>query len=299
MDNERLWATELYKLYVTKNIDNIKNKLFNSTDLLVYLHEILTEENVQLESNDIYSEQLILKFHLQNLSLLDLSEGHSIKSKYYKNRAPHIKFLDISSVITIVRSQYESLLMYQHLYVNSSISEENQLRFDSWMMSSMMLRSKVFSDPEKADHERLTDEKVAIDNFRKSISNNPTFKTLSEKQQKSLLENGSGKLFKTWDTIMSESKFNSKGMFSKIYFIASVYAHSEGIMAIQLKQSKHLMDHPFMKENLYLMLFYSYLMTNVMTKNIINKFPEVKKRYDDLDEKVKFEINFNYQLAFK
>lgn len=149
MDNEKSWATELYALYITKNIDNIKNKLFDSTDLLVYLHEILAEENVQLESNDIYSEQLILKFHLQNLSMLDLSEGHSIKSKYYKNRAPYIKFLDISSIITIVRSQYESLLMYQHLYLNSSIPEEQKLRFDSWMMSSMILRSKVFSDPEK------------------------------------------------------------------------------------------------------------------------------------------------------
>lgn len=299
MDNETLWATELYVLYTTKNIDNIKKKLFDSTDLLVYLHEILAEENVQLESNDIYSEQLILKFHLQNLSLFDLSEGHSINSKYYKNSAPHIKFLDISSIITIVRSQYESLLMYQHLYLNSSIPEEHKLRFDSWMMSSMILRSKVFSDSEKADNERLADEKGAIDNFRKSISNNPIFKTLTEKQQRSLLENGSGKLFKTWDTIISESKFSSKGMFSKIYFIASVYAHSEGIMALQLKQAKHLKDHSFMKETLYLMLFYSYIMTNIMTKNIINKFPEVKKRYYNLDEKVKFEINFNYQLAFK
>ncbi len=299
MTNERLWATELYELYATKNIDNIKKKLFDSTDLLVYLHEILAEKNVQLESNDIYSEQLILKFHLQNLSLLDLSEGHSIKSKYYKNSVPHIKFLDISSIITIVRSQYESLLMYQHLYLNSSILEEHKLRFDSWMMSSMILRSKVFSDPKKTDNERLADEKAAIDNLRKSISNNPIFNTLTEKQQKSLLENGSGKLFKTWDTIMSESKFSSNGMFSKIYFIASVYAHSEGIMALQLKQAKHLKDHPFMKETLYLMLFYSYIMTNIMTKNIINKFPEVKERYDNLDDKVKFEINFNYQLAFK
>jgi len=299
MDKENIWAAELSKFYTTKNITEIKTKLFDSTDLLVYLHEILAEKNVQLEENDIYSEQLILKLHLQNLSLIDLSEGQSIKSKYYKNNAPHIKFLDISSIITIVRSQYESLLMYQHLYLNSDIKEEHKLRFDSWIMSSMILRSKVFSDTQKIDRERIIDEIKAIDNFRESISSNPIFKTLSEKQQKVLLENGSGKLFKSWDTLFSESKFNPKGVFSKIYFIASVYAHSEGILALQLKDAKHLKDHPFMKETLYLMLFYSYLMTNIMIKNIVKKFPEVENRFNNLDEKVKFEINFNYQLAFK
>lgn len=299
MDNEILWATDLYALYTTRNISEIKKKLFDSTDLLVYLHEILAEDNVQLEENDIYSEQLILKFHLQNLSLIDLSEGHSIKSKYYKNKASDIKFLDISSIITIIRSQYESLLMYQHLYSNSDNKEDQKLRFDSWMMSSLILRSKVFSDTKIKNNEIIEDEKKAIDNFKKSILENPMFKTLTEKQQKSLIENGSGKLFKTWDTLLSESKFNSKGIFSKIYFIASVYAHSEGILALQLKQTKHLKNHPFMKETLYLMLFYSYLMTNVMTKNIVEKFPEVKQRYDKLDEKIKFEINFNNQLAFK
>lgn len=159
MEKENIWAAELYKLYTTKNINEIKNKLFDSTDLLVYLHEILAEKNVQLEENDIYSEQLVLKLHLQNLSLIDLSEGQSIKSKYYKNDAAHIKFLDISSIITIVRSQYESLLMYQHLYLNSDIKEEHKLRFDSWIMSSMILRSKVFSDAEKIDNERIIDEK--------------------------------------------------------------------------------------------------------------------------------------------
>lgn len=107
------------------------------------------------------------------------------------------------------------------------------------------------------------------------------------------------KLFKSWDTLFLESKFSETGVFSKLYYMASVYAHSEGILALQLKETKHLMEHEHMKETLYLMLFYSYLMTSIMIKNIANKFPLVKERYDKLDEKRKFEIDFNYLLSFK
>lgn len=299
LGKETTWVLEFYKLYESRNIDEIKKRLFDISDIMIYLHEILAEKNLKLQEKDMYSEQLVIKLHLQNLSLLELSKGHSIKSNFYENKAPHIKFLDLSSIITIVRSQYESLLMYQHLYINSDCENEQKLRFESWIMSSMMLRSKVFSRSTAIDKQRFENEQEAIMRLRKSISNNEIFQKLSEKQQKSLLENGSGKLFKSWDTLFLKSKFSEKGVFSKLYYTASVYAHSEGILALQLKETKHLMEHEHMKETLYLMLFYSYLMTSIMIKNITNKFPLVKERYDKLDEKKKFEIDFNYLLSFK
>lgn len=296
---EPIWAIEFYQLYDSRNIEEIKKRLFEISDTMIYLHEILAEKNIRLQEKDAYSEQLIIKLHLQNLSLLEISKGYSIKSKYYQNKAPHIKFLDLSSIITIVRSQYESLLMYQHLYINPECENGQQLRFESWIMSSMILRSKVFSQSKAIDKKRLESEQEAIERLKNNISNNKIFKTLSEKQQKSLLENGSGKLFKSWDTLFLESKFSETGVFSKLYYMASVYAHSEGILALQLKETKHLIEHEHMKETLYLMLFYSYLMTSIMIKNITNKFTLVKERYETLDDKTKFEIDFNYLLSFK
>lgn len=290
---------EFYHLYESRNIDEIKKRLFNISDVLIYLHEILAEQDIKLDEKDVYSEQLVIKFHLQNLSLLDLAKGHSIHSSFYDNKAPHIKFLDISSIMTIVRSQYESLLIYQHLYVNPESDEEQKLRFEAWVMSSMMQRSTVFSNSEPLDKEKIENEQKSINEYKKSIQNNKYFKNLTEKEQRGLLNKGTGKLFKSWDTIFKESKFNEKGVFTNLYFMASVYAHSEGILALQLKETKHLMDHEHMKETLYLMLFYSYLMSSIMIKNIINKFPLIKERYDSLDEKTKFEIDFNYDLSFK
>lgn len=36
-----------------------------------------------------------------------------------------------------------------------------------------------------------------------------------------------------------------------------------------------------------------------MIKNFTNKFPLVKERFESLDEKIKYEVDFNYQLSFK
>ncbi|MEE6130442.1 hypothetical protein V2E39_23830, partial [Chryseobacterium arthrosphaerae] len=82
MDQEGLWAIELLMLYEKKNIEEIKKRLFNSSDLLIYLHEVLAEKKIKLQDKDIYSEQLIIKLHLQNLSLIKLSDGHSVESRF-------------------------------------------------------------------------------------------------------------------------------------------------------------------------------------------------------------------------
>lgn len=299
MDRENIWAFELCKLYDEKNLSQIKKRLFEITDVLVYLHEILAERKIKLAEKETYSEQLVLKIHLQNLSLLQLAEGQKIRSNFYKIESD-TKFLDISSIITIVRSQYESLLMYQHLYINSESEDEQNLRFESWIMSSMMSRIKMFSNPNSEQlKDRQEREVKLIEESKIKIQNNPAFQNLNGKQQIQLLNKGTGKLFKNWDTIFEESKFSRTGVFSKIYYLASIYAHSEGILALQLKETKHLMDDEHMKELLYLMLFYSYLMTNIMIKNIVNKFDIIKERFDLLDDKIKFEIDFNYRLSFK
>lgn len=299
MDKEVSWAIELNQLFENKNIVKIREKLFHISDVLVYLHEVLAEQKINFEDKDIYSEQLIIKFYLQNLSLIDLSNGISIKSNFFSDVNSTIKFLDLSSIITIVRSLYETLLMYQHLYINSDNDNVQKLRFESWIMSSMMLRSKVYFQTHNIFSDNRKDELNSINILKESIKNNPEFINLTLKQQNQLLENGSGKLFKSWDKIFDDSKFNRDGVLANIYYMASIYAHSEGIFALQLKQSKHLMEDENMKESNYLMLFYSYLMTNIMIKNISNKFPLIKERFEKLDEKIKFEIDYIYQLCFK
>ena len=190
--------------------------------------------------------------------------------------------------------------MYQHLYINSNCEDEQNLRFESWIMSSMMSRLSIFSE---TNSERILDRREkeieSIEESKSRIKNNPAFKNLTARQQEKLLLKGTGKLHKHWDTIFNESNFKKDGVFAKVYYLASVYAHSEGILALQLKETKNLMENENMKELHYSMLVYSYLMTSIMIKNITNKFDLVRDRYNTLTDKIKFEIDFNYKISFK
>ncbi|MDY0931122.1 hypothetical protein [Chryseobacterium sp. CFBP8996] len=113
MTNEIIWAAELFNLYRKTDLEDIRKRLFKVTDILVYIHEVLAGSELKFSEKDMYSEQLVLKFHLHNLSIIKISEGYTIESNFYKNLNSDIKFLDISSIMSIVRSQFENLLMYR------------------------------------------------------------------------------------------------------------------------------------------------------------------------------------------
>lgn len=294
---QKIWLDKISEFYKTEDTQEIKKRLFELNDILVYLNETLVEKKTKLEENDIHSEQLVLKFYLQNESLLSLSNGHKINTKYFNLENSQLKYCDISSIMTIVRSQYETLLMYQHLYVNSTSKDEQRLRYYAWIMTSLIQRLNYFFETNQVEFD-LDMETNSINYYKNKIKLNPNFNNLTEKQQKQLIEKGNGKLFKNWETIYKETKFGKNNIFGKLYFMASVYAHSEGILALQLKETNNLLNNEILLGQLNLLLFSSYLMTNIFIVNISNRFEVVKEKYLRLDEQIRFEISFNYQVVF-
>lgn len=235
MDKEIQWALEFRNLYVSKNIENAREYLIDFLDLLIYLHEVLIEEKVQIEQNEIMSEQLVMKFYLHGLSICKISESYILSSKYFKETDfSKVKFIDMSSLMTVGRAQLETLLMYQHLYMNSENKDELKLRYFSWIYTALLQRQKT---PATKPETIAQKEKGALEiiKLREQMESLDSFKNLSEKQQKSLVKDGSVKLFKHWQAIFDESGFSENEIFSKLYYILSVYSHSEGLSVIQLK----------------------------------------------------------------
>jgi len=137
-----------------------------------------------------------------------------------------------------------------------------------------------------------------MENLRNKIKELYSSTELSEKQQKSLLENGSVKLFKHWDTIFKESGFGN-GIFNRIYYILSVYSHSEGLSIIQMKSAKYLLDKKENSSMVFMQLFCSTLMTAVMIKNICSKHKSCNGRFKEIDPKEQHTVNFFTKLAKK
>ncbi|ASW74172.1 hypothetical protein IQ37_03305 [Chryseobacterium piperi] len=288
---------EFLIFYQNEDIKEAEKKLKNTTNNLIFLHQKFADLKIPLADNYIFSEQLIIKFHLHNCSILSLSDGiylHNSKLGI-TNKS---KFLDISSIMTIIRAQYETLLMFQHLFINTDNEDEKMLRFYAWMMSSMIDREKTMTSENELIIEKVMENRLAIENTKNAIQKLESFKNLSEKHQKTLIEKGSGKLFKHWETIKTES-FGNHGILSNIYYLLSVYSHSEGISSLQLKETKHLYEDSNNQKNLFLYIIQSLAMTAVMIKNICKIFKEVQIEYEKLPQEFKSEIDTLYNMAIR
>lgn len=296
LTEENYWAIELANLYDSKDQENLKSYLKELLDLLIYLHEVLAEDKVEVHESLIHSEELIIKFYFHGLTINKISEGFNFQSKYFGNGAvAKQKFVDVSSVLTVGRSQLETLLMYQHLYINSENENELWLRYYAWIYTALLQRSDTPTRTVKTKQKKEDDIKT-MEILREKMKNLFPLTDLSEKQQKSLIEKGNGKLFKTWDTIFKDSGF-SNGIFTKLYYILSVYAHTEGLSVIQMKSAKYNTTKEENSDMVFIQLFCSTLMTAVMIDNICKKHERCRNRFEKMDKKLKYTVQFLFKIS--
>lgn len=297
ISEEDLWSLELAKFFDEGNLDKMRVQFHELLDLLVYLHEVLAEKNVLFTENEVMSEQLILKFYFHGLTICKISEGYKLTSKYYTNtNLSKAIFIDISSLLTVGRAQLETLLMYQHLYINDQNPNEQKLRYYCWIYTALLQRRETPATEQEVKIQLEKDVKE-IARLKSEIEKLDSFKKLSPNQQKGLFKTGTAKLFKTWQTIFDESGFPKEKLFSRLYYIFSAYSHSEGLSAIQMKSSKQLLSNKTNHEMVHLQLFCSTLMAAIMIRNIVSKHEAVANRFKAIEKKTQFKVNFFSKLG--
>ncbi len=218
--------------------------------------------------------------------------ANDVYSKYY-SKSVEDKMMDLDNKYNYVKELNEivkeGLKKYPGVYINSNDKDEQMLRFKSYILAPLIYRSETFQSNSEYIKERKKNDVNSINNLREEIKKLRSFERLSIKQQKTLLEKGSGKLFKHWDTIFKESGFSENGIFSQLYYLLSAYSHSEGLVVLQLKKAQYF-NSKHNNESLFRYLFFSLIMTAIMIKNITSKFDLVKSRFQKIDDKDKAEI---------
>lgn len=294
---KNLYTIEFANLFFSNDLPKLKEYVYDFLDLLIYLHEVLSEEKISIDENEVMSEELIIKFYLHGISICKITDTYEMTSKYFTNpKISDIRFIDISSLLAVGRSQLETLLMYNHLYINNENKEEQKLRYYAWIYTALLQRRNTPTNNEETKARKKFDE-IEISRLKKEIELLSSFKKLSVKQQKSLIENGSSKLFKHWQTIFEESKLSQNKIFEKFYYILSAYSHSEGLSVIQMKTAKYSIKHPNNFSLVNLQTFCTLVMTSLMIKNIVQKYQSVSKRFKLLDEKTQYAVEFFSRLA--
>ena len=205
-------------------------------------------------------------------------------------------FIDISSSKTVLRTQFEAFLMYYYIYVNPVDDDLKELRYNAWIYSSLMQRQDFPSETEFGKQQKVKDL-IELNKMKESISKLKSFQNLSPKQQKSLLNTGSGKLFSHWAIILKETGFSESNPFYTLYTLLSIYSHSEGLSIIQLSHQPDSNKNAISQANLD--LHHSKLLVCLMINSIMKLYDVVKKKYETLPDKIKYDIEIYSMLAMK
>lgn len=263
-------------------------------ETLIYLHEIIAEKKGQIKPWQKDSEILLYKFGYHGLTLHQILSGLEIKSTYSNKLEGNV--IDISSAKAILRTQFEAFLMYHYIYVNPIDDDLKELRYNAWIYSSLIQRQSFTANTEFAKKQKENDL-IEINKMKVVISHLSAFQDLSSKQQQSLLNKGSGKLFSHWATILKETGFSEQHFFFTNYTLLSIYSHSEGLSIIQLSDKPESdVDET---KGACLDLYHSKLLVCLMINSITGLYPIVKKRFDSLPEQLKFDIEYYCRLAKK
>ncbi len=289
-----LRAIEIVKKYNRQDLVEDLADYHLLVDTLLYLHEAIAEERVQIKYWQKESETLFYKFAFHGLTLHQIFSGLKLSSVYYKDEVNGKSMIDISSAKAIQRSQFEAFLMYHHIYVNPVDDDLKELRYNAWIYSSLLQRQGFPSKTEFAKRQKAKD-KIEIDKMKETISKLNSFQDLSEKQQQSLLDKGSGKLFSHWSTILKETGFSERTPFFTIYTLLSMHAHSEGLSIIQLN---HQPDSPKnIVSQAKLDLNSATLLVCLMISSIVKLYEVVKKKYEALPVQLKYDIEIFSMMA--
>ncbi len=288
LSQREIWAIQFNERHARADLFESASELHNLIDTLIYLNQVLTEQGVPIAHWQKSAETLLMKFAFHGLSVHSLLSGITMRSQYYPKELNGLPIFDTPSAKAVLRSMLEAFLMFHHIYVNPVDDDEKELRYNAWIYSSLLDRQNFPVETQFAKEQSARDT-VAIKNFREAIVKLPAFVRLTEKQQNALINKGSGKLFLHWATIMENTGFGPQHSISQLYTYLSMYAHSEGMIVIQMEDPNWIKN---VRHQALLDLYYSKLLVTLMIRTLARWFPPVQERYRMLSEKLQFDIGF-------
>lgn len=258
----------------------MKNKLFDKERELIELINIISaiiEANADVSGKDnriVDAEGLAIKFSAHLLSTLYLYRGVNLPDLY----RPIIRFPDNSSLNVLVRSAFETSLVFYYVFLDPKNENEKDLRYFCWEIAGLYQRQGFPSPSIEENINKLKEEKEMIKSIEGKIKQNPIYLSYSNKIQKRLFQNlkEPGKWRdKSWEKIAISAGYGK--LHAKIlYGYLCDHAHSGNLSVMQIWQAKDFKERKQLMNSAMGLLL---ICTAFMIKHYCAYFPNSKNFY--------------------
>lgn len=195
--------------------------------------EASCEDVRKLDPWYMHSHSLALKF-FRHLSTVQNLCAPRIDS------TTHAVVVDHSSVNSIVRTAYETFLIFAHIFGPEDKAVQ-RLRYALWSRGGLMERAKYATPHNQAQISQLAQENSDIAELTLEIDRSPLIDILYSRKQRERMSNGDwGGVNKV--KILAEQAGLEEEHFQAIYKHSSGHTHSSYISALQVTQARNLED---------------------------------------------------------
>lgn len=227
----------------------------------------------------------------------------------YSKGISHLNpIIDFSILFTIARSVYESLIVFELMFVLPKTEEQQTVLYNLFMAHGLSERLKDLADEVKRNNpSRVQEEQNDINNCWKAIEETNLY-TVLDKQTKAMLKNAFGLKYRYVfydDNTLHFIQFETahpllkvkENLFDSIYSFFSLHGHPSYLSLIQFRdayKNDYRADMDMAKHATQCILsFMSIFIIDYMKLN-----PEVKTMYDKLEEPRRFAIGM-YEDAMR
>lgn len=232
-------------------------------------------------------ESKYIRFGFANQSIINLSKNFKINV-----RSKDISIIDIFSIYSISRMQFESFIIIYYLFYDNITETEKEFRYNIYKLHGLL---KQLSFPVSFKQAIVKKERIQQDanNLRKSISESKfdEYRTL----MKDPLTPKRAKYINTEEAFRI-AKLN-KGQLKHYWGILSNHLHSEHISDRQY--SSFLKDKKELESSLTLAIEVSMILTSRLIINLKNAFKGVEIYYNTIPMKAQVYIETLNDLSKK
>ena len=302
---KQLTIEEVQKFVRLDTIDDCKQYL---TVMLDFYFDVIKSPEGRKATSPFEDERNIW---LQTM----FSKGCQFKSLLdgveYSKGASHLKpIIDFSSLFTIARCVYESLIAFEILFVLPKTEDKQTIVYNLFMAQGLSERLKDLDEDMRSHNPtRVQEELNDIDECRKAIEGTKLYKTLDQ-QTKATIDYalGNGKRFRyifkddnTMEFIQYEKAYTllnvKENLFNSLYSFFSLHGHPSYLSLIQFRDAfkdEYRADMDMAKHATQCVLAFM----SIYIVDYMKLVPEIKTMYDKLEEPRRFAIGM-YEDAMR
>ena len=276
----------------SKDLMKIYSEFFFAT-IINHQKDIVNSE-ADREAKLINQMMLTKVLHLQGVT-----EGVSYKS----NKGINLNnIIDPTIVASLIRNVYETVGMFNLIYINTKSNDEKTILYNLWVHSGLKFRHRFESIiTKKENFEKLEQEKLQLKQIEFDIENTALYLALTpdnqdkiqsklkEKDYKIKFENNEVK-FLHWQQLSDVMGIKPK-MFDNAYTYFSLYSHPSNVAVFQFRDMFHK-DEDFLRATNF-NLKYLFALSSIFIADYIKMFPNVLETFNSLDIRDQIIINFN------